>query len=59
MVAPGVSGTLRPSIRVVGEVRRDTRVSLPGASNVTVLYRWIVNLYRSCVGPGWLAQETP
>jgi hypothetical protein len=25
MVAPGVSETLRPSIRVVGEVHRDTR----------------------------------
>jgi hypothetical protein len=25
---------------------------------VRVLYRQIVNLYRSCVGLGWLAQET-
>jgi hypothetical protein len=32
---------------------------LPGAPTVGVLYRRTVNLYRSCVGPGWLAQETP
>jgi hypothetical protein len=29
-----------------------------GETGVTVLYRWTVNFYRSCVGLGWLAQET-
>jgi hypothetical protein len=33
-------------------------VPLPGAPTVGVLYRRIVNFYRSCVGHGWLAQET-
>jgi hypothetical protein len=27
-------------------------------ASVWVLYRRTVNLYRSCVGLGWLAQET-
>jgi hypothetical protein len=33
-------------------------VPLPGAPTVEVLYRRTVNLCQSCVGLGWLAQET-
>jgi hypothetical protein len=29
-----------------------------GTHGVGVLYRRTVNFYRSCVGLGWLAQET-
>jgi hypothetical protein len=41
-------------------LRLSTLASTKGSLSETVgvLYRWTVNLYRSCVGLGWLAQET-
>jgi hypothetical protein len=59
MVAPGVSETLRPFIRIVVVFGETHNVPLPGMPTVGVLYLRTVNLYRSCVRPRWLAQETP
>jgi hypothetical protein len=48
---------LRPSIRSA-EVHRDTRCAPTWRANYRGSLPLIVNLYRSCVGLGWLAQET-
>jgi hypothetical protein len=54
---PGVNGTLRPFDPLVKFVETHD-VPLPGMPTVEVLYHRTVDLYRSCVGLGWLAQET-
>jgi hypothetical protein len=48
------TGGSSANFRLSAPYLRTVRLSLA----VGVLYRWTVNLYRSCVGLGWLAQET-
>jgi hypothetical protein len=48
---------LRPSIRST-RVHRDTRCAPTWHANCQGSLPPAVNLYQSCVGLGWLAQET-
>jgi hypothetical protein len=56
-MALGVNEILRPSIRSA-EVRRETRCAPTWRANCRGSLPPVVNVYRSCVGLGWLAQET-
>jgi hypothetical protein len=56
-VAPGANEILRSSIRFA-EVRRDTRCAPTLHANCQGSLPLTAKLYRSCIGLGWLAQET-